>query len=137
MAKAAQNFALTIHEIATDAAKYGALSNASGIVQIAWNIDQPTGVLTFHWQERDGLPVAAPARKGFGSVVLEQLMVAYYDQQPQVEFNEHGLTYSLICSLDAVPSPAHPLRSGRSETSSQATSRVDANNSRPDSHYSS
>ena len=106
MAKAAQNFALTIHEIATDAAKYGALSNASGTVQIAWNVDQPTALLTFRWKEQGGPPVAAPARKGFGSTVLEQVMAAYYDQQPKVEFDEHGLTYTLICSLDEVAPPS-------------------------------
>jgi len=105
-AKAAQNFALALHELATNAAKYGALSNASGTVQIAWNVDQPTAVLTFRWQERGGPPVVAPARKGFGSAVLEQVMAAYYDQLPKVEFKEHGLAYTLICSLDAVAPPS-------------------------------
>jgi PAS domain S-box-containing protein len=105
-AKAAQNFALAVHELATNAAKYGALSNASGTVQIAWNVDQPTALLTFRWKEQGGPPVAAPARKGFGSTVLEQVMAAYYDQQPKVEFDEHGLTYTLICSLDEVAPPS-------------------------------
>jgi PAS domain S-box-containing protein len=105
-AKSVQNFALAVHELATNAAKYGALSNARGTVQIAWNVDQPTDLLTFRWQESGGPPVAEPARKGFGSAVLEQVMAAYYDQPPKVEFNKHGLTYTLSCSLDALAPPS-------------------------------
>ena len=104
--KAAQNFALAVHELATNAAKYGALSKPSGTVQITWNIDQPTALLTFRWEERGGPRVAAPTRKGFGSAVLEQVMAVYCDQQPDVQFKEHGLAYTLTCSLDAVAPPS-------------------------------
>src|SRR4029453_5404 len=60
-ARAAQNFALAIHELATNAAKYGALSTAAGRVDISWSIAKTngSGQFTFRWQERGG-PVVAP-----------------------------------------------------------------------------
>lgn len=105
-AKAAQNFALAIHELATNAAKYGALSNGVGTVRIGWHVDQPTAVLTFRWEESGGPPVAVPVRKGFGTAVLEQVMSAYCDEPPRVQFNERGVTYEVTCSLEAVTPPA-------------------------------
>ncbi|RPI30165.1 MAG: sensor histidine kinase [Hyphomicrobiaceae bacterium] len=71
-AKAAQNFALAVHELATNAAKYGALSNQTGRVHISWSITQPNahGRFLFRWQERGGPQVNPPPRKGFGSTVL-------------------------------------------------------------------
>jgi two-component sensor histidine kinase len=101
-AKAAQNFALAVHELATNAAKYGALSNTSGSVRILWHVDQQANILDFYWEERGGPSIAAPARKGFGSVVLEQLMAEYCDDQPTLNFDRRGMTYAVICSLSAV-----------------------------------
>jgi two-component sensor histidine kinase len=74
-AKAAQNFALAIHQLATNAAKYGALSTATGRVDISWSIAKMNGSrqFTFRWQERGGPPVSPPAQKGFGSTVVEQV----------------------------------------------------------------
>jgi len=105
-AKAAQNFALAVHELATNAAKYGALSNARGHVRITWHVDEPADKLNFRWEERGGPSVAAPIRKGFGSVVLEQVMAEYCEEQPKVDFDQYGITYALICSLSAVTPPS-------------------------------
>ena len=87
-AKAAQNFALALHELATNAVKYGALSNATGRVHISWSTSKPNGtpVFAFRWQERGGPPVSPPAHKGFGSVVLEQVMAGYSDVPPTGRF---------------------------------------------------
>jgi PAS domain S-box-containing protein len=109
-AKAAQNFALAVHELATNAAKYGALSNTSGSVRILWHADQQANILNFRWEERGGPSVSAPARKGFGSVVLEQLMGEYCDEQPKVEFDPRGITFEMDCSLSAV-APSSSCRS--------------------------
>ena len=75
-AKAAQNFAMAIHELATNAAKYGALSTTAGRVDISWSIAKTngSGQFTFRWQERGGPVVSSPTQKGFGSAVLEQVM---------------------------------------------------------------
>jgi len=80
--KAAQNFALALHELATNAAKYGALSNHTGRVHISWSVVKPNGYrqFIFRWQERGGPQVTPPTSKGFGGVVLEQVMAEYFDR---------------------------------------------------------
>ena len=103
-AKAAQNFALALHELVTNAAKYGSLSNTSGRVYITWTVTQENGTpqLTFRWQERGGPPVAPSAKKGFGSAVLEQVMGEYFDDPPRIDFATGGLCYELSGSLASV-----------------------------------
>lgn len=100
--KAAQNFALALHELATNAAKYGALSNTSGRVDIEWWLDERAEYLHFRWQERDGPSVKLPVRKGFGSVVLEHVMAEYFCEAPRVEFDRRGIVYEVRCALRAV-----------------------------------
>ena len=65
-AQAAQNFALALHELATNAAKYGALSTQTGQVRISWSVSETNGDgrFTFRWQERGGPPVLPPTAKG-------------------------------------------------------------------------
>jgi two-component sensor histidine kinase len=69
----AQNFALALHELATNSAKYGALSNIRGKVQVSWTIepDRAGSVLKFKWKESGGPPVNPPTRQGFGSQLLK------------------------------------------------------------------
>ena len=68
-----QNFSLALHELATNAAKYGALSNESGKVEICWTIagDGRDSRLKFIWEERGGPRVVAPTRRGFGTLLLK------------------------------------------------------------------
>jgi two-component sensor histidine kinase len=103
-ARAAQNFGLAVHELATNAAKHGALSNSAGHVHISWSVQRPNGprLFTFSWQERGGPRVTPPVRKGFGSAVLEQVMAEYFDTPPQLEFAADGVRYELTGSLEAV-----------------------------------
>jgi PAS domain S-box-containing protein len=103
-AKAAQNFALAFHELATNAAKYGALSNRTGRVHISWSTSKQNGcpLFAFRWQERGGPPVSPPAHKGFGSVVLEQVMAGYFDVPPHVDFAVDGVSYELNGSLEGL-----------------------------------
>jgi PAS domain S-box-containing protein len=103
-AQAAQNFALAVHELATNAAKYGALSNQKGWVHISWSVLQRNGdnQFSFRWQEREGPPVEQPTIKGFGAVVLEQVMAEYFAVPPKIEFAPGGVCYELKGSLDAV-----------------------------------
>jgi two-component sensor histidine kinase/DNA-binding response OmpR family regulator len=67
-AEKAQNLALALHELATNSAKYGALSAANGILAVNWQSEP--GVVTLHWQESDGPPVAAPGSQGFGTKIM-------------------------------------------------------------------
>ena len=108
-AQAAQNFALAVHELATNAAKYGALSNQTGWVHISWSVLQANGAsqFTFRWQEQDGPPVEPPTIKGFGAVVLEQVMAEYFDVPPKIEFAPSGVCYELKGSLEAVTTRLH------------------------------
>jgi two-component system CheB/CheR fusion protein len=96
-AKAAQNFALAIHELATNAVKYGALSNQSGRVHISWTAGKPNGhqQFMFKWQEYGGPQVSPPSRKGFGTTVLEQVMAEYFDTLPQMKFAADGVRYEV------------------------------------------
>jgi two-component sensor histidine kinase len=69
----AQNFALALHELATNSVKYGALSEATGKVKVSWIIkpDQSGSALKFRWHESGGPPVSLPTRQGFGSQLLK------------------------------------------------------------------
>jgi PAS domain S-box-containing protein len=100
-AKAAQNFALALHELATNAAKYGALSNTAGRIHITWSKHASHGPddFTFRWQEQGGPPVRTPTEKGFGSAVLEQVMAEHFDVPPQIQFAPAGVIYELNGSL--------------------------------------
>jgi two-component sensor histidine kinase len=68
----AQNFSLVLHELATNAVKYGALSNLEGRVHITWSMQGGGGDsrLIFHWREQGGPPAVTPKRQGFGSALL-------------------------------------------------------------------
>ncbi|HXF54362.1 MAG TPA: PAS domain S-box protein [Hyphomicrobiaceae bacterium] len=103
-ARAAQDFALALHELATNAAKYGALSNATGQVHITWSIEGPEQdrVLALRWQERGGPPVKQPTGKGFGSAVLEHVMAAYSEAPSQIEFDPEGVRYEVRSRLSAI-----------------------------------
>ena len=107
-AQAAQNFALALHELATNAAKYGALSTQDGQVRISWSVSEADarGRFTFNWQEQGGPTVTPPTAKGFGRVVLEQVMAEFFDPPPQIEFSPTGVSYGLSGSLDAITPPA-------------------------------
>jgi len=100
-ARAAQNFALALHELATNAAKHGALSNATGRVHICWSKHalNSSNEFTFRWQEQGGPPVWTPTQKGFGSAVLEQVMAEHFEVPPQIQFALAGVIYELSGSL--------------------------------------
>jgi two-component sensor histidine kinase len=64
--------AMVLHEMGTNAIKYGALSNDTGTVEVVWGLEGPDGRrLKLVWTERGGPPVAPPERKGFGSRMIE------------------------------------------------------------------
>src|SRR5262249_16146878 len=70
-AASAQAIGLALHELATNAGKYGALSTDTGHVDVRWGIAGDT--LTMSWTERGGPPVSAPERRGFGTIVMETM----------------------------------------------------------------
>jgi two-component sensor histidine kinase len=69
--RATLSLSLLLHELTTNAVKYGALSVASGTAGINWLVDRATDEIVLSWRERGGPPAAAPARRGFGSRLIE------------------------------------------------------------------
>jgi PAS domain S-box-containing protein len=100
----AQQFALVLHELATNAAKHGALSVPNGRLVVRWSVerrDEP--MLLFSWEERGGPRVQAPTKQGFGSTVIATLTERF----PQFSFGEDGFTLKLevpISDLMTAPS---------------------------------
>ncbi|WP_279482572.1 PAS domain-containing protein [Aureimonas sp. SK2] len=91
--------ALALHELATNAAKYGALSNETGQVRIGWQVARGEGCETirFEWRESGGPPVVAPERKGFGSRLIEQSLAAEFGGEVVVTYDPAGL----VCTIEA------------------------------------
>jgi PAS domain S-box-containing protein len=103
----AQMFALVIHELATNAAKYGSLSQPRGHVVISWEVqDGPSEPqLAFSWVERNGPPVAAPAHQGFGSRLISAALAG----TPRIAFASQGFEYTVDVPLSEVTRASKPL----------------------------
>jgi PAS domain S-box-containing protein len=91
----AQAIGLALHELSTNAGKYGALSNDTGRVDIRWGCDGET--LTMSWTERDGPPVSAPERRGFGTIVMKTMAERSLDGAVQLDYAASGLIWRLTC----------------------------------------
>jgi len=89
----AQAVGLALHELATNAGKYGALSTDKGRVYVSWGTVGNT--FTMSWTEREGPPVSAPERRGFGSIVMEAMAERSVDGKVDVEYAPLGLTWRL------------------------------------------
>ncbi len=99
-ARHALGLALAIHELATNATKYGALSTAHGFVTISWEAGSDER-FTFTWKEQDGPPVMEPERRGFGSRLTERVVPGYFAGRATIAFAPDGLVYQLDGSLAA------------------------------------
>ena len=96
--EAAQGLGLALHELATNAAKYGALSRASGRVSIQWRrlpASEGHGV-EISWQETGGPEVAVPSQRGFGTLVIERNLVRALDAQVELLFTPPGVSCRII-----------------------------------------
>lgn len=94
-------FALALHELATNAAKYGALSNETGKVMLNWSVEG-TGedaTLAVCWRETGGPFVTPPKRKGFGSVLIERSLRSYFSGKAATEYRPEGLVFELEARL--------------------------------------
>lgn len=104
-AQQALGLSLAIHELATNAVKYGALSIPEGHVNLTWSVDA-AGRFAFEWTEADGpLVVAEGIRKGFGSRLMERIVPGYFNGSARVEREREGVRYRLEgrVNLDAEP----------------------------------
>jgi hypothetical protein len=101
-ATAAQSLGLTFHELATNAAKYGALSNEVGKVLVTWSIDQATSTLDLRWSEEGGPPVTAPTRRGFGRIVIERNVARSLEAEVDLDFATEGFRAVFHIPLDQI-----------------------------------
>jgi two-component sensor histidine kinase len=89
---------VVLHELATNAAKYGALSDGAGKVSIDWTSDGRELKLT--WREAEGPPVTPMEQRGFGSRLIEQAFKHQLGGRAQIEFQPSGIVCTLECPLD-------------------------------------
>lgn len=99
--KKAVMVAMAIHELCTNAVKYGALSTETGHIEVTWSRSRD-GELHLVWQERGGPPVVPPTRKGFGSRMIEQALAHELAGRVRMEFHPDGLVCTIEGRLDAM-----------------------------------
>jgi two-component sensor histidine kinase len=97
---AAQTIGMALHELATNAGKYGALSTDAGYVDIAWRLDGQR--FTMEWRESGGPTVVAPTRHGFGWTVLCQMTKMLLGAHVTLEYAPAGVVWGLVCPADRV-----------------------------------
>ena len=93
--KSAVALSMAVHELCTNAIKYGALSADSGHVDIDWR--EENGRLRWQWRERGGPPVAQPSRTGFGSRMIERALAMQLSGTVTIDYRTTGL----VCTIDA------------------------------------
>jgi two-component sensor histidine kinase len=84
-----------VHELCTNAIKYGALAAESGHVEVSWS--DADGRFRWMWRERGGPPVEKPARIGFGSRMIERALALQLSGVATIDYRPTGV----VCSIDA------------------------------------
>ena len=96
------SMALSVHELATNAMKYGALSSEHGRVWISWTLEEAgdgNSRLVFTWREEGGPPVNEPARKGFGSRLISRVLAADFNGEVRINYPPGGVVCELIARI--------------------------------------
>ena len=96
--RAALSLSLMLHELATNAAKYGALSTECGQVSIVWRIDSDgqDAPVTLRWTEAGGPPVVAPKRTGFGTRLIARGLAGSFDGEVELSYPEIGVVCTIV-----------------------------------------
>jgi PAS domain S-box-containing protein len=102
--KHALALSLGLHELATNALKYGALSRPSGTIELAWEIAGagPERAVRLRWSESGGPPVRAPTRRGFGTVLIERALASDLDGEVRLVFDPAGVRCEIVFTLEQV-----------------------------------
>lgn len=102
--KAALAIAMGMHELATNAVKYGALSNGTGQVAVTWGVDGPKpGTLHLQWKERGGPTVKPSSRKGFGSRLIERSLQHDLNGKAKIDYQPEGIVCTITSKLGTAP----------------------------------
>lgn len=112
-ARAALALGMALHELATNASKYGALSNETGAVRLTWQVEPSAGasLLSLEWREAGGPPVLSPRRRGFGSHLLTRGVGAELNGAADLEFAPAGVVFRITAPIEtgrAAAGPAQP-----------------------------
>ena len=100
--EAGTTLALCLHELTTNAIKYGALSVPHGQVRFEWRLDK--GIFSICWEEREGPPVVEPTSKGYGTRYLRSALTSLFGRAPTIRFNPAGLDCSAAGSAARIVS---------------------------------
>lgn len=94
-------FSMAFHELATNALKYGALTNEVGRILLDWDIVTGAGARTLRltWQEFEGPPVCPPTRRGFGSRMIEQALAAELEGLAEIDYRTGGIVFTAEARL--------------------------------------
>ncbi len=114
-APAAQTIGMAVHELATNAGKYGALSNGSGGVRLSWGLERSEAGeerFSITWRERGGPPISPPAQTGFGSIVISRMAKMSLGADVDLAFLRDGLSWRLECPSAKVLEAADTLFAG-------------------------
>jgi two-component system, chemotaxis family, sensor kinase Cph1 len=101
--EAAQNLGLALHELATNASKYGALSRATGRIAVGWKVTAGAGAprrFQMYWRESGGPEVKARHRPGFGSVVIKNTLAKALAGEVELKFEPEGLVWQVTAPAD-------------------------------------
>ena len=93
--KSALTISMALHELLTNAVKYGALSTDTGKVALTWSVDEPARLVRLDWRETGGPTVSPPNRRGFGSRLIEKILADDLDGEVSLQFLPEGV----VCSL--------------------------------------
>ncbi len=108
--KAASALGMALHELATNAVKYGALSTPEGRISVDWRAGDTT--FEMDWVEQGGPPAVEPEQTGFGTVLICRVLQAETGGTVSMEFGDHGFAFHLIAPLEnlgaQIDEPASP-----------------------------
>jgi two-component sensor histidine kinase len=109
-AEVATTVGMVIHELTTNAAKYGALSASSGTIDVHWTLetvaDDADARVTLKWREHGGPQVQPPDKKGFGSILIERLIVRQFGGSAKFEFGRDGMVFDAAFPIPLAAEPA-------------------------------
>jgi two-component sensor histidine kinase/PAS domain-containing protein len=133
-ASAAQTIGMAMHELATNAGKYGALSNDHGHVKIEWGLERAKGqeaAFFLSWGETGGPSVATPSRRGFGTTVITEMAEMSLGATVNLEYAMTGLAWTLRCeaseaieTIESHPAPPGVKRTHDAVSSTSTKPRV-------------
>ena len=111
---AAQTIGMAVHELATNAGKYGALFNEIGRVEVTWNLLGPEGggpQFLMSWTESGGPPVTKPTRRGFGSRVIGSMVKMSLDCDSEIDYAPTGFGWRIACPAEKIVEKAAAAKS--------------------------